>query len=149
VVLEHPALAWLRSLTVEIHPDLMKLHDASNSAQHAFTGYGDGYVVIDAVTYRSSLIVTPSAVDDSWAARSSATLDASTLAPLEQFRDCIILLGTGSRQQFPAPALLRSLASKGIAVEVMDNFAACRTFNILAAEGRPVVAALLIGGANA
>ncbi len=127
----------------------MKLHDASSSAQYAFTAYGDDYVAVNGVTYRSSLIVTPTTIDDRWVALTAATLDASSVEPLEQFGGSIVLLGTGSRQQFPPLALMRSLAVKGVAVEVMDNFAACRTFNILVAEGRQVVAALLLAGAKA
>ena len=56
----------------------------------------------------------------------------------------IVILGTGARQQFPAPALLRPLLERGIGVEVMDTGAACRTYNIVVAEGRQVIAALLM-----
>ena len=55
----------------------------------------------------------------------------------------IILLGTGNRLRFPPGALLRLFAPAGIGLEVMDLQAACRTYNILAAEGRSVAAALL------
>ena len=59
--------------------------------------------------------------------------------------DCpIVLLGTGARQRFPATQLLRPLLERGVGVEVMDSFAACRTYNILMAEGRAVVAALIV-----
>ena len=56
----------------------------------------------------------------------------------------LLLLGTGERQRFPAPGLLRPLIEARIGFEVMDLPAACRTFNILMAEGRLVAAALLI-----
>jgi uncharacterized protein len=55
-----------------------------------------------------------------------------------------VLLGTGARQRFPAPRLLRPLIEAGIGCEVMDLAAACRTYTILVAEGRRVAAALLI-----
>ena len=55
-----------------------------------------------------------------------------------------MLLGSGTRLRFVAPALLRPLIEQRIGVETMDTPAACRTFNILAGEGRRVVAALLI-----
>jgi uncharacterized protein len=55
----------------------------------------------------------------------------------------VALLGTGSRQRFPAPRLTRALAEARIGLEVMTTPAACRTYNILMAEGRKVVAALL------
>ena len=56
----------------------------------------------------------------------------------------IVLLGTGDRQHFPHPRLLAPLTERRIGVEVMDTRAACRTFNILVAEGRRVAAALVI-----
>ena len=82
--------------------------------------------------------------------RDAAGLD-SLRAELESAgRDClalpcdVTLLGTGARQRFPAPALLRPLIEAGRGVEVMDTHAACRTYNVLVAEGRTVVAALII-----
>lgn len=56
----------------------------------------------------------------------------------------VVIVGTGARQRFPAPQLLRPLIEAGIGFEVMDLAAACRTYNILASEGRAVAAALLL-----
>jgi uncharacterized protein len=56
----------------------------------------------------------------------------------------IVLLGTGSRQRFPRPSLLRSLLARGVGVEIMNTAAACRTYNIIMLEGRRVAAALLL-----
>lgn len=56
----------------------------------------------------------------------------------------VVLLGTGARQQFPDPVLLGILHAQRIGVEVMDTAAACRTFNVLVTEGRPVAAALIV-----
>ena len=70
-----------------------------------------------------------------------AEADMAAIAALE----CpIVLLGTGLRQRFPSPALLRPLIERRIGVEVMDSHAACRTYNILMAEGRDVAAALIV-----
>ena len=55
----------------------------------------------------------------------------------------IVLLGTGNVLRFPRPELMRPLAQAGLGIEVMDRKAACRTYNILASEGRRVAAALL------
>lgn len=121
----------------------MKLHDASSQDHNAFTAYGDDYVAVNGVSYRRSLIVTTMAIDDTWSARTSLLTEAD-IAPLLAFRNCIVLLGTGPKQAFPPLKVLRDLAAQGIALEVMDSFAACRTFNILAAEGRPVAAALVL-----
>ena len=56
----------------------------------------------------------------------------------------VVLLGTGARLRFPPAAVLAPLTRAGIGVEVMDTAAACRTYNILAGDGRRVVAALLM-----
>ena len=56
----------------------------------------------------------------------------------------IVLLGTGLRQRFPTAAILARFLTRGVGVEVMDNAAAARTFNVLAAEGRRAVAAFML-----
>jgi uncharacterized protein len=56
----------------------------------------------------------------------------------------LVIFGSGKRLRFPPPHWLKSLIERGIGVETMDTPAACRTYNILASEGRKVVAALLI-----
>ena len=61
-----------------------------------------------------------------------------------QLKPEVVVLGTGPAQRFPRPELARALAASGAGVEVMDSKAACRTYNILAAEGRSVVAAILL-----
>jgi len=57
----------------------------------------------------------------------------------------LVLLGTGATLRFPRPELTRSLYAARIGLEVMDNPAVCRTYNILLAEGRNVIAAVLLG----
>ncbi len=56
----------------------------------------------------------------------------------------VVLLGTGAKQHFPHPSLYRALTDAGISVEAMDTHAACHTYNILAAEDRKVIAAIII-----
>ena len=58
----------------------------------------------------------------------------------------VVLLGTGSRIRFPASAVLRPLIDARIGYEIMDTGAACRTYGVLLAEGRQVLAALIVGG---
>src|SRR5438477_356376 len=90
----------------------------------------------------SSSIVTPERILP-WGA---AGFDELAAADFDVFLGLdleILLLGTGSRQRFPHPELTRALTAKRIGVEAMDLQAACRTYNILVAEGRRVAAALL------
>ena len=57
----------------------------------------------------------------------------------------LVLLGSGQRHQFPSAEVMAACLTRGIGIEVMDNAAAARTFNVLATEGRKVVAAFLLG----
>jgi len=122
----------------------MKLHLAQNQGLHLFTGYGTGYVAVNNVRYERSVLVTPSSVSD-WEARGFEELAPGDFRFIATLKPGIVLVGTGPSQRFPPPALARTLAASGIGVEVMDSKAACRTYNILAAEGRAVVAAILVG----
>jgi len=112
------------------------------SRMHAFTGYGDGYVLVNGERHTRSLLVTPERVLG-WAPGSFAELAEAHFAEIAASRPEVVLLGTGARLRFPAPALAAPLARAGIGLEVMDVPAACRTYNILAAEDRAVVAALV------
>jgi len=62
---------------------------------------------------------------------------------LRDLKPEVVVVGTGTRQRFPSPQVLRPLIEANIGYEIMDLAAACRTFNILATEGRAVVAALV------
>ena len=122
----------------------MKLHDTVVSGLNTFTGYGEGYVSVNGKRYDRSLVVLPQRIVTDWAATTFETLTAEHLAALLEL-DCeIVLLGTGALLRFPPAETLRVLSGRGIGVEVMDVHAACRTYNILAAEERKVAAALLI-----
>ena len=77
---------------------------------------------------------------------SIGTLDAAAMHGILELQPEVAILGTGRRQQFPDKAVLLPLLREGIGVEVMDNSAAGRTYNLLAAEGRKVVAAFILPG---
>jgi len=79
-----------------------------------------------------------------WLPANPASLTLDDFAPLLSLQPEIILFGSGSTQVFPAIELITEIMQRGIAFEVMDSAAACRTYNILSAEQRPVVAAILI-----
>ena len=121
----------------------MKLHLAAASGQNMFTGYGPGYVVVNNVRHEKHIVVTADQVME-WSIENFEALSAETFSSLLALKPEIVLLGTGSALGFPAPALSRQLAPSGIGLEVMDTRAACRTYNILIAEGRKVLAAILV-----
>ncbi len=121
----------------------MKFH-LSTANGHLVTGTGEGWVRIDATEYRSNVVLTPAAVRAGWAAGGFESLAAPDFEALLEGDPEIVLLGTGRTLRFPHPRLTQGLARAGVGLEVMDTAAACRTYNILAAEGRRVLAALLI-----
>ena len=123
----------------------MKLHLAPDQGQQLFTGYGAGYVAVNKVRYEVSVVVSPQAVAE-WGVGSFDSLAPRDFAFIAELKPEIVIFGTGAAQRFPPPELARALAKSGAGVEVMDSGAACRTYNILAAEGRKVVAAILIEG---
>jgi uncharacterized protein len=102
-------------------------------------------VRIGEAEYRQNLVVTPETIATGWAPAGFTALTESDFAALLQHRPELVLLGTGATQRFPHPRLLCTLSDARVGVEVMDTRAACRTFNILIAEDRRVVAALVLG----
>ena len=121
----------------------MKLHLSNISGSNAFTGYGEGYVMVNAQRYERSLVVLPDQLVSDWQPANFDALQVADFARLAELAPEIVLLGTGARLRFPRPELTRALMEARIGLEVMDIRAACRTFNILAAEERKVAAALL------
>jgi uncharacterized protein len=93
---------------------------------------------------RGSVIVTRDTVIDDWQPPAPETLTLQDFAGLLTLEPEVVLLGTGSRQQMPPPALYAAFASRGIGLEVMDNRAACRTYNLLLGEYRDVAVALML-----
>ena len=121
----------------------MKFH-LQTSTSNVVTGMGPGWIRVGQTEYKGNLVLLPDAVIEGFAPDGFAALTESDFAALLGYAPEMVLLGTGERQQFPHPRLLRALAAARIGVEVMDTRAACRTFNILVAEDRRVAAALII-----
>lgn len=122
----------------------MKLYADPRPTFHVVTSLGPGYVAVDAQRHERSLLLLPDRIDPAWGPANADVLTAAHLAPLAGIGCDLVLLGTGDRQRFPGPAVLRPLIEARIGVEVMDTPAACRTYNILVAEGRKVAAALIV-----
>ncbi|HOX72795.1 MAG: MTH938/NDUFAF3 family protein [Dokdonella sp.] len=93
---------------------------------------------------RSSVIVAPDRLVENWPPTRANDIDEAAMRSLVELEPEVVILGTGVRQHFPAQQLLLPLLRNGVGVEVMDNSAAARTYNLLAAEGRRVVAAFLL-----
>jgi uncharacterized protein len=123
----------------------MKLHLSNPSGVNSITGYGAGYVEINHRRHTTSLAITPQTLYlEDWAGLAFEQLSEDHFARLAQLKPEMVLLGTGANLRFPHPRLSRALADARIGLDVMDTGAACRTFNILTAEGRNVLAVILL-----
>jgi uncharacterized protein len=122
----------------------MRFTQDSTSAANLIRAYGNGELRVNDEVYRSTIIVSASVVraaPDIRELEDLSRIDPSSILALEPE---LVLLGTGPRQIFPAASFRAQFLSAGIGVEVMDTGAACRTFNVLVAEQRRVVALLMV-----
>ena len=122
----------------------MKLQSDPHSGANTITGYGDGYVEINKTPYAHAVVLSSDGAISEWSAQSFENLEAHHFSQLIDLKPELILIGTGKRQRFPKPELLKALISAKIGFEIMDSQAACRTYNILVGEGRQVLLALLV-----
>ena len=117
-------------------------------AVQSILGYGPGWIglghqgVAEKIDY--SLVIGSRGEKFDWLCPRFEDLSAEHFARLAESGPELVIFGSGSRLRFPPPAFLRSLMAARIGLETMDTVAACRTYNILAGEGRNVLAALLI-----
>jgi len=122
----------------------MRFTQDSTSAANLIRAYGNGELRVNDEVYRSTIIVSASVVraaPDIRELEDLSRIDPSSILALEPE---LVLLGTGPRQIFPAASFRAQFLNAGIGVEVMDTGAACRTFNVLVAEQRRVVALLMV-----
>ena len=122
----------------------MKLQSDPHSGANTITGYGDGYVEINQTPYAHAVLLSSDGAISEWPVQSFEGLEPSHFTQMVDLNPELILIGTGSKQRFPKPELLKSLILAKIGFEIMDSQAACRTYNILVGEGRQVLLALIV-----
>ncbi|QQG37174.1 MAG: Mth938-like domain-containing protein [Micavibrio aeruginosavorus] len=112
--------------------------------QQIIQSYAGGGFRIGGKFYQGSAIVWPEQTE-TWVCKPFPELSVADFSPLYSHDPLpdVVLLGTGASQIFLPPDLRQALRGKGLVIEVMDTGAACRTYNVLMAEGRRVAAALL------
>lgn len=120
------------------------IHQPPLGGRPLVQGYGDGAFRVSGRRYQGSVLLLPDRTE-AWSAVDMAGVTLKALQPLIEFEPAIELLIIGCGASLtPAPVTLREVfRSKGIGVETMDTGAACRTYNVLAAEDRRVGAALI------
>lgn len=121
----------------------MKLHAANTGSLNTVTGYGAGYIEINAVRHHGPILLRPEGDIVSWTPPADGKLMPSHLEGKLSPAPEIVLFGTGPTQRLPGPESLVAFNRAGMGLEAMDTAAACRTYNILMAEGRLVAAVLL------
>lgn len=124
----------------------MKMRADRIEGQNAISRHGPDGVIVGGVAYTESVVVPWQGGVVPWPAKDFETLGTEHFAQLVALRPEVVVFGSGPRLRFAPPALLRPLIEARIGFETMDTAAACRTYNVLFAEGRSVVAALLFSG---
>lgn len=122
----------------------MKFAQDTSNDRFMIQSVEQGRIRIAGQNYTESLLVLPDHIVPDWGPRSVDELSSHLLTQLLEHRPEIVILGTGERQVFPSPRLFVSLMDVGVGYEVMATGAACRTYNILLAEGRRALAALIL-----
>jgi len=136
-----PAFVWRSTRrgrrTVKFQSDFLE-------GVNTITRHDGGRVWVGGEAYEGSVVVPWTGLAHPWAATRFDDLAQAHFDDLLRHSPELVIFGSGVRLRFPKPQLLRVLIERRIGVESMDTAAACRTYNVLASEGRNVVAALLL-----
>lgn len=122
----------------------MKFDLDENAGSLTISAYAAGWVRVGDIRIESPCVVTPQSIHADLLPDELASINASHFERLLDLSPEIIILGTGERQQFIDYSFIQALGSRHVGLEIMDTGAACRSFNILVAEDRAVVAALFM-----
>ena len=121
----------------------MQLHLERPDYQYFLRGADGDHALVNDRSLRSSFIIAPDTLVEDWPLRDITTLSVADLHRMLALKPELIVLGSGATQAFPPPATLAACLQRGVGLEAMTNSAAARTYNVLAGEGRRVVAALV------
>lgn len=121
----------------------MPLSEDKITSRYSITAYNPDDITVNGTTYNESLVLSSQSIHCPWPVLTVDDLDDFNLEPILKLKPRVVLLGTGKYQIFPDAKIYGLFGQKGIGLEVMNNGALCRTFNILVAEDREVVAAII------
>ena len=122
----------------------MKFAQDSQDDGYVITAYGDNSVSINGKSFKQSLIITRTKLNENWEVSAVELLQADHINQILAFKPELIIIGTGDKLIFPAVEVYSGILEHGIGVDFMDTQAACRTYNILMSEGRHIVAGLIL-----
>ena len=123
----------------------MKFQPDTLDGVNAITRQEPGRLWVGRTAYTHSVLVPWVGAVQAWDTAGFEDLAATHFERIAALKPEVVIFGSGARLRFPPPALLRALIEQRVGIETMDTAAACRTYNVLASEGRSVVAALLVG----
>jgi uncharacterized protein len=122
----------------------MKFQPDTLDGTNVITRQEAGRIWVGNTAFEHSVLVPSRGEVLPWGAPDLAALTAESFERIAALRPEVVIFGSGKQLRFVSPALLRSLMAQRIGMETMDTAAACRTYNVLASEGRVVLAALLL-----
>ncbi len=123
----------------------MKFSEDKIDQGYYVSGYTEGIVMVNGNPLATSFIISHQALIENWTPGHIDELRTQHIDPLLQLQPELVLIGTGATLKFPSIEHYACLIQQNIGVEIMDSAAACRTYNILLAEGRKVVAGIILG----
>ena len=122
----------------------MKFQPDRAEGVNIITRHDASSIWVGSTRFDHSLLVPSQGSVVAWPPREVAELTAAHFEQALELAPELVIFGSGARLQFVSPALQRCLIERRIGIETMDTAAACRTYNVLASEGRKVLAALLL-----
>ncbi|MBY0544560.1 MAG: Mth938-like domain-containing protein [Gammaproteobacteria bacterium] len=122
----------------------MLLNQTQFTDQLPVQAYESGRLKMNNQFFEHSVILKYGQMPTEWVVSTMQTLSLSDLQPLLDEKPQVILLGTGEKLTFPSRELMKTISDSGFAIEIMDTGAASRTYNLLLAEGRRVIAGLIV-----
>lgn len=124
--------------------DAMEFILTPGSGTYTIEGYDHQGIRINGKLYQSPLFIMPDCLVNPWGPKDIQSLSSHDFEMMLSYKPQVVLLGTGPKLYFPAKKLYEPLIKNKIGIEIMDTPAACRTYAVLASEGRRVAAALFI-----
>ena len=120
----------------------MKFNEDIGTSKHHLQAYGNGWIQVNNKRLERTLVITPETLIENWGPHCYADLRQQHIALILEIDAEIILIGTGGRHLLPSPEIHKSLVDNGAGFEIMTTPAACRTYQVLSAESRSVLAIL-------
>ncbi|EIC23526.1 Mth938-like domain-containing protein [Thiorhodovibrio frisius] len=122
----------------------MKFSEILDPKALRIEAYDADHFRISGQVFAHAVLLLPPAEVQPWRSGPASTITGADLEPLFNARPQVILIGTGANHCMPPPSLMAAATERGIGIEWMRTGAACRTYNLLASEGRRVATGLLL-----